>query len=195
MYLHLSRLKARILPPETATAARFDARLEALARDLSTAFDAYTGRSLVRGVDVSQRFPGGSGYYALDRYPVEAITSATLVQGDHEIDIAPWIARLSKRAGLVTFSRAPGGRLDDVEIVYTGGYYVDLSAEGNGETPADATAMPDDLLGAWVAQCDYEARARKIFGTTSDQDLAGALTASLELVPRVERTLRAYMRL
>lgn len=194
MYLHLNRLKARLLPQETVAATRYDDRLTAIAEGVAVAFDAFCGRTLLRATAVVETFVAGSGVYFLSRYPVESVSDVTLVSDDgSERTLSP--SFVNKRSGIVHFSEPEGSPSDSVEITYTGGYFVDLSANGDTALPTGATAMPADLMDAWVLQCDQEARMRKVFGGTKDEDLAAPFEAAFDLIPRVERVLRAYQKM
>lgn len=193
MYLHFTRLKARILPPETAAGTRFDARMEPVAAGVATAFDRALGRSIARA-SVTETVPGGWETYSLDRYPVEGDVTVTLqlARDGGTREIIP--ARVNRRAGLLHLTSPAGTRDDEVELSYTGGYYVDLSPAGDGTLPEGATAIPSDLIDAWVLQVDHECRVRKIFGGTSSEDLASPFDMDFDLLPRVTRVLRQYQR-
>lgn len=194
MYLHINRLKARLLPQETVEATRYDDRLTAIAQGVAAAFDVFCGRTLLRAASVVETLVAGSGVYFLSRYPVESVSDVTLVLDDgSERALSP--SFVNKRSGIVHFSEPEGSQSDTVEITYTGGYFVDLSANGDTALPSGATALPADLLDAWVLQCDQEARMRKVFGGTQDDDLSKPFDAKFDLIPRVERVLRAYQKM
>lgn len=204
MFLHIDRLKKRLLPPELASGAngdRLDDRLGPLAAGIADLFDSHCGRTFARGAAVSESFPGGEGFVRLSRYPVEIVTSATLIAPDgQESDYSDMIARVSKTAGLVHFLHPPGTEDDDLVIVYSGGYWIDLSEEGDGSQPVGAVPLPRDILDAWVLQVDHEARARRLFGnapasSTKAADVAAALPKDYDIIPRVDRVLRQYSRL
>jgi hypothetical protein len=193
-YLHLARLKGRILPAEIATQTRYDERLSALAAGVAAAFDRYTSRLLVRAASQVETVPGGARFYSLARYPVESITSAILTDQDGGTETLT-VARLNKAAGLVHFDATPGTDLDSIAITLTGGLWCDTSEFLNGTLPTGASAMPADLIDAFVLQVDHEARVRKIFGGTSSEDLSADLPKDFDLIPRVERALKYYQRI
>lgn len=195
MYLHLDRLKARILPPELAGQTRYDDRLAPMAEGVARAFDAYAGRALARAVSSVESHPGGRQTYSLSTYPVESVAAATLVHPD-ESETEIEIARVNWGAGLVHFAAPAGGALDELRLTVTGGYWVDLSEDGDGSKPSGAAAMPADLVDAWCLQCDHEARLRKIFGGAKAEDVGKAYDpGDHDLLPRVVRVLRAYARI
>jgi hypothetical protein len=74
------------------------------------------------------------------------------------------------RSGLVQFAAPPGGGTDRLVITYTGGFWLD-PLDGS-EMPSGATALPDDLLEAWVSEVQAQAEARSLF------DAAGIRTAA-----------------
>lgn len=193
-YLHLTRLKARILPSEVSSQTRYDTRLAAIADGVAAAFDRYTSRALVRASSQVETVPGGSSFYSLTRFPIETVASAILTDPEGGTETLT-IARTNKSAGLIHFDGAQGTERDAIAITLTGGYWTDTGEAGNGTLPNGATAMPADLLDAYVLQCDHEARVRKVFGGTSAEDLAAQLPKDFDLIPRVERILKHYQRI
>lgn len=195
MFLHLSRLKARVLPAELVKSDRIDERFAALAEGVAAAFDGFTGRTLARGVGVTEIFAGGAGLYLPARYPVESVASVTVRYDDGTTDaLTTEDYTVSKQAGLIRMRHLWGRETDEITVVYTGGYFIDTSEFHDEAVPSGATAIPKDIVDAWVLQCDHEARARKLMGGTSGDDLAAAL-AQVDLLPRVERVLRTYSRM
>jgi len=200
MFLSLERLKKSILPPELIGQARFDDRIGPMAAGIAGMFDTHCGRTLARDEAAVETFAGGVGFVALARYPVETVESATLIHpGGETVDISPMIGRVSKHAGIVQFIGPVGSHESEIVIAYRGGFWIDLSEDGDGVCPVGASAIPADIVGAWVLQCDHEARARKIFGSkssggTSDKEIGSALPKDYGLLPRVEAVLRQYRR-
>ena len=194
MYLHLNQLKARILPAETSGATRFDERLRGIAEGVAAMFDCYTGRKLVREVGRIEDHPGGVGVIFLQAPPVEVLTTLTISYEEGDAFEALGYDRLSKKAGIIRFDEAsPGDDGSTIRATYTGGYWVDTSEDLSGTLPNGATAIPGDLLDAWVMQVDHECRLRKVFGGTQDEDIAASL-AAVGLVPRAEVTLKHYFK-
>lgn len=198
MFLNLQTLKKRILPPELAEETRYDERLEAMAGGLVRAFESFCGRRFERTAGEIEELPGGNTLYSLQRYPLESVSAVDVrigLSGSWDSYVGD-IAHLSKSSGQILMDIPPGTDYDTVRITYTGGYHIDLTETLSDPAPTGATALPLDLIDAWCLQCDHEARLRKIFGGTSDADLAAAYTAETSLfLPRVETVLRRYQRM
>ena len=193
MYLHLDRLKARILAPEVVALTRYDVRLAAIAAEVAALFDSYTGRTLVRASGIIEDHSGGQGFIQLRAVPVETLTTLTISYEDGETHETLDYDRLSKKTGLVYFDDgSPGGEYSTIRATYTGGYYVDTSSGGNGEQPSGSTAMPADLLGAWCLQIDHELRVRRVLGSTGDEDVSAPYPQALDFIPRVKTVLNQY---
>lgn len=195
MFTHLDILKARILPTAEVSLTIYDTRLAALAAGVSRAFESYCGRIFTRAVDTVEEKPGGSALFGVDRYPIETVDTVEVRVGIAG-DWSEWtIAHLSKSSGQILTETTAGSELDTVRITYTGGYYIDLSSDLSGTLPSGATALPLDLIDAWVLQCDHEARVRRIFGTSSNEDVGAPFSETFDLLPRVRQVLDRYRRM
>lgn len=200
MYLHLDQLKRRLVPPELVAATRIDDRLGPMAAGIACRFDVVCGRRLVRQSRQEAHEAGGA-LIVLDAYPVSRVSSIALVRGDGSTEDIVGAAKLiAKSSGYIRFGRSMGDITDEIVVSYDGGYWVDLSAEGDGRPPDGAMPMPADLLDAWVAQCDYESRVRRLYGVsasggTSGKEVADPLASDIDLLPAVQRVLRQYTRI
>jgi hypothetical protein len=198
MFLHLSLLKKRILPPELAEETRYDERLEAMASGIARAFESQCGRLFSRVEDQVEEMPGGNTLYSVARYPLEEVGAVDVRIGltgswDSYLDE---IAHLSKSSGQILMDAPPCTEFDTVRFTYTGGYHIDLTEDLSDSAPEGAAALPADLIDAWCLQCDHEARLRKIFGGTSDADLSAPFDMEASLfIPRVDAVLRRYTRM
>lgn len=196
MYLHLDQLKKRILPSELLSATRFDDRLAGIAAEVAAMFDSVTGRVLVREVGRVEDHEGGEGIIGLSAYPVETLDSLTISYEEGEAFEALAYDRLSKKTGMIRFDEgSPGDDGSTIRATYTGGYWVDTSADLSGTLPDDAVAMPADLIGAWCKQVDHEARIQRVFGGTAEGELTAPYAEDITLIPRVERVLNSYRKL
>lgn len=155
----LTALKARLLPEAGRDETTWDAALGSLGKAIAERMQAYCGRIFGRGANVADEFSALSPCVTLRRYPVEGISGIQIrgFTGEPEDFEGAW--QLDKGAGLVSFSHAPGSRMERIIIGYTGGWWLD---DGTA-MPAGATAMPDDLLEAWIAEVQYHAEGRGLF--------------------------------
>jgi hypothetical protein len=155
----LTILKSRILPAAATTETTWDAALSTLGLAVARRMENYCQRYfdyLAGAVDSFSAYTLG---VTLKRYPVLSITSvvcqdnagqtATLAAGDYTLDTA---------AGMLSFETVPGMRAERLVITYTGGFW--LEATG---LPTGATALPADLLEAWIAEVQLQAEARGTF--------------------------------
>ena len=164
----LAALKASILPKPMADSDEWDVALLGVGRGVAGFFDAYLNRKLARAVDWTEKALGDAMLLSLERYPLEEVSKVELqVQGT-----APaWqdyttatLYTLNERAGLVSLAYTYGTDLDALRVTYTGGFWIDTSADLSGECPAGATPLPWELFNAWTIQCAEEAARRKICG-------------------------------
>jgi hypothetical protein len=126
-------------------------------------FESFCNRRLERVVGASEFYSARSTAYCLKCYPVESITSVQLRDTAGTMETVTAAYHLHKTSGVLEFQNSPGSSTEALLATYTGGYWLD-----DGDTqPSGSTALPDDLLEAWVMQCQAWAEARQIFGTVS----------------------------
>jgi hypothetical protein len=197
-YRDLSTLKARLLPADLGDDSAWDDDISAIGLGVAAEFDRFTGRILRRTAGVKLVSTADVSSVVLTSYPVETVTSVSLVSGGIAEDLTASIQGLHKTAGIIHFVCEPGDQFSTLEITSTGGYWCD-----DGEAmPVGATPLPDDLLQAWFQQCravcDAEATFRqKGAGNNADKDKRDASLRmdTLTLLPGVRRTLQLYLRI
>lgn len=197
-YRDLSTLKARLLPADLGDEFDWDEDISAIGLGVAAEFDRFTGRILRRTVGAKLVSTADVTSIVLTSYPVETVTSISLVSGGTSSDLTTSIQGLHKTAGIIHFVSEPGDQFSTLEITSTGGYWCD-----DGEAmPVDATALPDDLLQAWFQQCRAVADAEGTFrqkgaGNHADKDKRDPSLRmdTLTLLPAVRRTLQLYLRI
>lgn len=200
LYRHLDVLKARLLPADMAESADYDLELEALGLGVAALFDRITGRELRRNTAASFECPADEPSVVLKSYPLESVTSVTVVYGSTSTDVTDSVLGIQKASGIVLFGGAIGSATERLEIVSSGGYWCD---QGDGDDlPNGATALPDDLLNAWFLQCRAQADAEGFFrqrgaANNSDKDKRDPALRmeTLDILPSVRRVLQLYVRM
>lgn len=190
MLLSLTQLKAQLLPPALRSRTDFDAQLTTLADGVQLMMERYCARKFLRVVGSVEKFSANNEVFSLSRYPLESISSASLVTASGDTTaITADIQRTDLDAGLVHFSNTPGSQLDGVTITFTGGYWWDVSeAQDGGSIPNGATALPADLKLAYVTQLKAVCEAQNLFGTA-------AASLDLDIIPFVKTILAPYRRM
>lgn len=195
-YSNVAYLKSRLMPEAATDDTDHDADLAALGKSVAGKFDRFCGRGFTRQ-DAVDQFSARASAWVLTRYPVEAIESVEVRKPDgslEEIETDEWT--IWENSGLLETRAIPSrDRLDQLVITYTGGYWLDPR---DGTTkPAEANALPDELLEAWVLQCQHEAESRGLFGAKSfrkQKDEGAPKTATLGLLDGVIEVLNPYRR-
>jgi hypothetical protein len=198
-YRNLATLKARLLPADMGDDGDWDGDLSAIGLAVAALFDRITGRELRRNTAASFECPADVESVVLKSYPVESLTSVTIAAGTGSASsVMSAVMGLQHASGIVDFGGTLGSHLDRLVIVSSGGYWCQ---DGDDDTkPAGATALPDELYGAWVAQCRAVCEAQNIFRAKGaekpDKKAGGGLTLeTLDVIPSVRRTLQLFMRM
>lgn len=194
-YRNLDWLKARLLPSDMDLGNDYEDDLASIGLSVAAMFDAATGRELRRNTAARHECPADVESVVLRSYPVESITSVTLVQGAYSSAVTSSVQALHKASGIVDFGGTIGSHLDRLEIVSSGGYWCE-----DGDTlPTGATALPDDLLSAWVQQvraiCEAENTFRAKGAGAPEKKTGTAITlGDLTLLPGVRKVLQLHTR-
>jgi hypothetical protein len=189
-------LRSRLMPQEAAGETEWDESVAALGLSVAGKFDRHCNRFFTRAVGTVDQFSARASAWVLRRSPVEAISSVVLRAPDNSLQaIAAGDWWLDKAAGILESDVSTSDRRQQIEITYTGGYWLD-PRDGTA-LPAGATALPYDVLEAWVLQCQHEAESRGLFHTVSfrtQKDASAPKTATAGLLDGVLETLRPYRR-
>lgn len=199
-FANLATLRGRMLPEDLGDSSDYDTDLMAIGMGVAAAFDRATGRELVRNTAATFTCAADCESVVLRSYPIESVTSVTLVYGTSSSLMTDAVLGLHKTAGILDFGSALGTHIERLDIVSSGGYWCDA-----GDTiamPSGATPMPADLLQAWFLQCRATCDAEAIFrqkgaGNFTDKDKRepSLRLQTLDLLPAVKRTLQLYTRM
>jgi hypothetical protein len=189
-------LKSRLLPVAATEDDEWDAPIAALGKSVAGKFDRHCNRGFARTVDAVDSFEARASAWVLTRYPVEEISAVAIqAAGQPDEDVADYLWRIFNKSGLLEADTLLGTARETLQVTYTGGYWLD-PRDGTA-MPAAATPLPDDVLEAWVVQCQHEAESRGLFEAVSlrsqEQDNTPK-TAGLTLLPDVVEVLRPYRR-
>ena len=199
-FRNLDVLKLRLLPSDMNESTDYDSDIHSIGLGVAALFDSFTGRELRRNTAASFECPAGAESVVLKSYPIESITSVTLWSGSSSAVYTSAVMATQKASGIVDFGGSLGTHTDRLVIVSSGGYYCDPAV--NSTLPTGATALPDDLLQAWYAQCRAVCDAENIFrskaaanSTDKDKRDPSLRLDTLDLLPSVKRTLNLYRRM
>ena len=190
-------LRTRLMPDEAAAETEWDAAVAALGNGVLGKFDRHANRLFSRAVGTVDQFSARASAWVLRRLPVESVASVALRDPSGALSpIAAGDYWLDRSAGLIESDVTTSDRRQQIEITYTGGYWLD--PRNGSAMPAGATPLPDDLLEAYVLQAQHEAEARGLFHAVSfrsQKDAASPKTADAgALLPSVIDVLRPYRR-
>lgn len=189
-FLTTAALKARLLPDALTAETEWDAVLAKLGIGAARKFNAFCNRVFERTEDQVDEFSALSDAVVLRAFPVETITSVDLrVFTGSLMDYAGGY-QIDQRAGLMKFATSPGGGTERTVITYDGGFWLD---DGDDQ-PAGSTALPDDIVEAFVIQCQAWADARNIFGTVSLKEDRKTSLSPVQLMAEVQSILEPYRR-
>lgn len=205
IFSNLSTLKTHLLAASLVAGTDYDTAITALGRGVAGSFEKHCNRSFVRAVAATYDFTADRCHVVLPRYPIETITKVelreTLTLGYvDQGTVNDIILNISEKAGLVQLASALGDWQQRVRLTYTGGYHVNiLEPDAMGyptALPAGATALPYDLLFAWLLQCEHVWAQRDKLGTSvAEKAVSDGAVAHVELLPAVLTTLRSYVQL
>jgi len=183
-------LKTRILPAGLDEEMDWDEALKKLGLGVAGRFNAYCNRVLQRVEGQVDEFNASTTAIVLRAFPVEVVNSVDIRSFTGTLDTYSGGYQIDQRAGLMQFRGAPGTGTERIVIDYDGGFWLD-----DGEAmPAGATPLPDEILEAWVAQCQAWAEARNIFGTVGIDKDRSAKPSAMKLSEDVTAILEPYRR-
>jgi hypothetical protein len=173
-----------------------DAVLTRHMEGLQGRFEAYLGRTLLRGTDVEEILDGGMTWLLLTRFPVESVKTVHVDAAGAwgaETLIAADGYRIHKARGRVVYAGGvygwPSGSRN-VRVVYTGGYVAAGSTPSTGQE-----AMPEGLRGAFGMQLGFEWRNRRNLGAQNVGAQGQSVTlAPAKFLPAVTDALESFKR-
>jgi hypothetical protein len=196
----LEQLKAFVLPEKERTESTWDAALSSIGLGVAQGFERYCNRRFRRVENASCVASADRAALVVDRYPIESLSAldiryASSAGWDNIMDT---VSNVDLDSGMIYLSGAPGWRGSMIRATFTGGYWLDVTADGTGVMPATATPLPDDLRYAWLLQCSHVWSLRDNAGAAMlIRDAKAGQPAALDratLVPAVVDTLYTYRR-
>lgn len=189
-------LKSRLLPSAAADNTDWDEAIATLGKSVAGKFDRFCNRRFARSLGTSDTFSARGSSWVLACYPVESIDSVVLRDRDgstEEIDADAW--SVDESCGLLETDYLAGSKSQKLRVTYTGGYWLD-PRDGTA-MPADSNALPDDILAAWILQCQHEAESQGLFHAValrSQSEENAPRTATVALLDAVKETLNPFRR-
>ena len=190
-YSTLDYLKRQIFPDVMEDDVEWDEDLKRIALAVAVQFGRYCNREFERAVDAEHEETANRSGLTLPCYPVESVSTVERICADDTETLTDVIEFLGKRSGMIQFAYKIGSYKERVKVTYTGGYWLD----DDGAMPAGATALPADVLNAFILQVQAVVKASDVLrtGAVADDGEEMAL-ASLRLVPMVAEVLNFYRR-
>lgn len=205
-FSNLTTLKEQILASSLQAGASFDKLLVSVGLGVASLVDSYCNRKFAYLAGASQIIHGQREHYYLPRYPIVEVTSLEVRYSNadawEEQEGQPF--QTNPETGLVEFLYTLGARPLQARITWSGGYWFETKEKTEDgfptAQPEGATAMPDDIVQAWILQCRAAWQAIDKLGTgiategSTSQFVSGSL-AGMDVIPMVKRMLDPHRRL
>jgi hypothetical protein len=197
----LKKLKEQLLAEALRVDASYDAPILAIGTGIAGMFERHCNRKFERTENATFECSADRCQVVLDRYPVESVASVHLRASAIEgwVEQSGFYQNWNAKTGIVYWGWFAGESWAQLKFTFTGGYWWDITEEGNDTLPAGAVALPPDLLLAWQLQCRAAWQAidkigQDILKTGSSSNFVTGTLAGLELVPQVEAMIQPYRR-
>lgn len=193
---NLATLKTHLLADLSAS-TDYDDRIAALGQLVAGQLEQHCNRRWERTVGATYTVPSDAVVYVLDRLPIETITTVEGRdrQSDSWVDETTALEHYNPWSGVVHLSTYLGDHKSQVRFTYTGGYWWDTSEDDSGSLPSGATALPADLRGAWLMQCEHLWRhADKLGLAIGEPSESTPGLETVQLIPTVRQALTRYVR-
>lgn len=182
-------LKSRLLPDAGQAETQWDAALMRVGLAVASLMQSHCNRKFSRTLGAEHLGSARALAVSVAHFPVEQVTAVELAEIGGTLTTLGADYTLDKAAGVLEFLRPPGSFAQRLVITYDGGFWLNDGAA----MPAGATPLPDDLLEAWVIQCQAMAASRALFGSVALTD-PKAPKPSGAMLPEVVAMLRVYRR-
>jgi hypothetical protein len=209
---NLETLKRYLLADSLAGETRFDLTLQLIGAAVKGLFEQFCNRRLDYKVNDTMEFTGSRPHYYLPRFPMSGVTKIEMryFQTDDWTEITGQPISVSYETGLVHFGYVLGRDPLRVRATWSGGYWFEtLEPEDDGfpsvkpevtdplalKNGGTVTALPEELRGAFLFQCEAIWAARDKLGTgLVDKPEAQSAMGKMELTPMVTTILRQFIR-
>ena len=194
-FMTLADLKARILPTGQESREQWDVDLQDIGKGVAESFNNYCNRVFQRNEQAVYNRTACRHSICVDNYPIESIDTIAVDYGSGDMDfIQDDVFTLGRKAGVIEFAYRLGLYFDRVEVIYTGGFWLD---DGN-PMPAGATPLPFDVRDAYVRQVQSICEKRGLFHTVSirrsESKDSGSELDTLAMLKGVKEILKRYVR-
>ena len=205
-FSNFDTLKKHLLAGSTAKGTpRFDSAIRLIGIGLAAAIESYTNRAFTRAVNARETFPADRCQWVLSRYPLESVNLVEIKTNETDgfvVQTPSPIVTIDNEAGTINFSGGTdaGRPTSMVRFTFTGGYWWEtLEPDDAGfpsAQPEGSAGLPDDLLLAWLMQCEVIWSKRDKLGSgLVDEPDAQSKISTLELSPLVKSILnRKFIR-
>jgi len=198
----LTFLKAQLLAEALRASTRYDAVILAIGQGVAAQFEKFCNRKFQRVASATFTCSADRDHVFLDRYPLESIAQVEL----RTDTTAGWVVQsgfvlnFDERTGKAYWGYEPAPHYAQLRFTFTGGFWWDITEEGNDELPSGATALDEDLRLAWILQCRIAWQAidkigQDITKTGSSSNLVTGTLGGLELLPAVKEILVRFRRM
>ncbi|MGB9602335.1 MAG: hypothetical protein ACP5MG_13315 [Verrucomicrobiia bacterium] len=158
MLARLSLLKERLgIPPyETAN----DRLLEYFIKLTSYRLEKECKRFFKRQENFGEEFSADESELLVSRYPIESVEGIQIKRSEQDgWETLSDLVYVVRHQCIVSLSRPAGSYLEQLKLIYTGGYVLPGEVCGEGQTP-----LPDDIENACVEQAAYLFKNRERLG-------------------------------
>lgn len=164
-FMHVARLRARILPPELADAAQHDTQLIAIGRRVLGRMEGFCNRKFERVASGDTWVvPADRIDLVVPRFPIEGTPTVEYQAENSDSWDSVDIDQLYPEAGLIELYANGFSARDKLRVTYGGGFWHDPAEDGDTAQPSGSTKAPDGLVEAWVMQVGHEVREEQVIG-------------------------------
>jgi len=203
-FSNLDTLRKHLLADSLKGIVQFDGIITTVGLMVAAQFENFCNRKFARAVNDTVVLKADYAVYQLSRYPVESVSMVEIKMRDAD----GWVAQdmslvesTSPNSGLVYLddSEDGGPYWAQVRFTFTGGYWWETLEPEDPDggypsaMPAGATALPDDLRGAWLLQCrDIWSKIDKLGTGIVDEPGKQSLIGDIKLSQGVREMLRNF---
>jgi hypothetical protein len=201
---NLDTLRKHLLATSLGAETKFDPVLRAIGLAVNGMFETFCNRKFAWSTEAQITFTADREHFVLPRYPIAEVASVSLRETNAEEweVLADEPLLTDEASGIIRFNSKLGNERALVKVVWSGGYWFETKEPDEpdfpSEMPAGATALEDDIRGAFLLQCEqvwqtHDADGTTIIGTGAGQFLNTKLS-TLDLVPLVKQMLQGKIR-
>ena len=178
----------------------YDTIIATVAKGAAGQVNKHCNRLFDRAVGTTEDFPGDYASVIVSRYPIETLTSVALQSAPEDaFEVIDDTFRTVAASGIVDLGEPQGSADNRIRVTYTGGYFFETKDTGDTgyptSVPSGSTALPDDVLLAWLLQVEHIWSQRDNLGLSiTNKPGARSKVESLKLCDQAEELLRPYIR-